>query len=289
MPTGTGAPRSTRPPEVRPDRMQDLEIRLLLQGVYERWGYDFRDYALASLRRRVRQFLLDEKLATVSAAQDRVLHDADALERLVSGLAVSVTSFFRHPGFYKTFRERALPILRTYPVVRIWHAGCSTGEEVYSMAILLEEEGLYARAQIYATDMNLTSLRAATSGSFPMSSLRDATACYVLGGGRGELGRHYRVKEGRALFDPSLRRNMVFAQHNLVTDRSFNEFNVVVCRNVMIYFNRPLQERVHALLYGSLARRGFLGLGNRESLRFTPFENRYEVVDSAERLYRKVA
>jgi len=289
MPLGPVAPETVKPAEASADPVQDLEIRLLLQAVYERYGYDFRDYALGSIRRRVRQGLQDEGLATVSALQDRVLHDTASVERLVSVLSVSMTSLFRHPGFYRAFRQRAVPILKTHPVVRVWHAGCSTGEEVYSMAILLKEEGLYDRAQVYATDMNTAALRQATTGSMPLRSLREAAACYVLGGGRGRLAQHYELRGTRAWLDPSLRQNVVFAEHNLVTDRSFNEFNVVLCRNVLIYFNRPLQERVHSLLYGSLGRRGFLGLGNRETVRFTPYEDRYEVLDGTDRLYRKIA
>jgi chemotaxis protein methyltransferase CheR len=289
MPTGAVPPESPRPAEASADPVEELEIRLLLQGVYERYGYDFRDYALSSMRRRVRQCLRDEGLPTVSALQDRVLHDKAAVVRLISVLSVSVTSLFRHPGFYRAFRQRAVPILRTYPVVRIWHAGCATGEEVYSMAILLKEEGLYERAQVYATDMNTAVLQQAAGGSVPLLSLREASACYLLAGGRASLAQYYQLRDERAWFDPSLRRNVVFAEHNLVTDRSFNEFNVVICRNVLIYFNRPLQERVHSLLYGSLGRRGFLGLGNRETVRFTPYEDRYEVLDWADRLYRKIA
>ena len=289
MSIGPVSSASPQPAEAVSDPVQDLEIRLLLQGVYERYGYDFRDYALHSQRRRVRQCLRDEGLATVSALQDRILHDPSALERLVAALSVSVTSLFRHPGFYRAFRQRAAPILRTYPVVRVWHAGCASGEEVYSMAILLREEGLYDRAQIYATDMNAAALRQATAGTVAAGTLREASSCYVLGGGRSRLAEYYTVLGALASFDPALRRNVVFAEHNLATDRSFNEFNVIICRNVLIYFNRPLQERVHSLLYGSLGRRGFLGLGSRETIRFTPYEDRYEVVDWADRLYRKIA
>jgi chemotaxis protein methyltransferase CheR len=157
------------------------------------------------------------------------------------------------------------------------------------MAILLREEGLYDRCQLYATDMNAAALRQAAAGTVAQRSLREAASCYLLAGGRARLTDYYTAQAGQAVFDPALRRNVVFAEHNLATDRSFNEFNVVVCRNVLIYFNRPLQERVHALLYGSLGRRGFLGLGNRETIRFTPYEDRYEVVDWADRLYRKIA
>jgi chemotaxis protein methyltransferase CheR len=288
MPIGPVMPASQKP-EVNVDPPEDLEIRLLLQGVYERYGYDFRDYALSSQRRRIRQFLGDEGLDTVSALRNRLLHEPAAVERLIAALSVSVTSLFRHPGFYRAFRQRAVPILKTYPVVRIWHAGCATGEEVYSMAILLREEGLYDRSQLYATDMNAAALRQAARGAVAVGTLREAASCYRLAGGRSSLAEYYKIDGGRARFDASLRRNVIFAEHNLVTDRSFDEFNVVICRNVLIYFNRPLQERVHALLYTSLGRRGFLGLGNRETTRFTPYEDRYEVVDGADRLYRKIA
>ena len=289
MVPGAVPPESHAPAEARSDPLEDLEIRLLLQAVYERFGYDFRDYALSSLRRRVRQFQRDEELSSPSALQQRVLHEPGTVERLISALSVSVTSLFRHPGFYRAFRQRAVPILRTYPVVRVWHAGCATGEEVYSMAIVLREEGLFERSQIYATDMNAAALRQAVAGTVGMSTLREAGSCYMLSGGRGSLAQYYELEGTRARFDASLRRNVVFAEHNLVTDRSFNEFNVIMCRNVLIYFNRPLQERVHSLLYDSLGRRGFLGLGNRETTRFTPYEGRYEVVDWADRLYRKIA
>jgi chemotaxis protein methyltransferase CheR len=284
-----GSPSPLRAADSSADPLQDLEIRLLLQGVYERYGYDFRDYAVTSRRRRIRQCLRDENLPSVSALQARVLHDPAAMDRLVSAFSVSVTALFRHPRFYRAFRQRAVPMLRTYPVVRIWHAGCATGEEVYSMAILLREEGLYDRSRIYATDMSAAALRQAGTGAVPLGTLREGAAGYALSGGGGRLSDYYEVRGARAVFDPALRRNVVFAEHNLVTDRSFNEFNVVICRNVMIYFNRPLQERVHALLYHSLVRRGFLGLGDRETIRFTPFEQRYEVVDWDDRLYRKVA
>ena len=194
---------------------------------------------------------------------------------------------FRDPTFYRLLRDRVLPLLRTYPLVRVWHAGCSTGEEVYSLAILLEEEGLYERCRIYATDMSSGALKRAEAGVLPLSAMRDNTANYQAAGGRGPFARFYKVHGQSAVLQASLRRNVVFAQHNLVTDQSFNEFNVVLCRNVLIYFNRALQERVHRLLYQSLGRFGFLGLGARENVRFTPHERQYQ--DLGERVYRKVA
>jgi chemotaxis protein methyltransferase CheR len=267
--------------------LEDVEIALLLEGVYRHYGHDFRDYALPSLRRRIRQAMLDEGARTVSALQAMVLHDPRSLQRLVLALSVNVTSLFRDPPFYRALRERVVPLLRTYPKVRIWHAGCATGEEVYSFAVVLEEEGLYDRCQIYATDMSESVLSAAAAGEFPLRAVREGSANYARGGGGRGFASYYSVAGDRAVMRPSLRRNVVFAQHNLVTDRSFNEFNVVFCRNVLIYFNRDLQDRVHRLLYQSLARFGFLALGAKETVQFSPYERAYQ--DLGERVYRKVA
>ena len=271
------------------DPCAELELRLLLEAVLRLYGFDFREYALSSLRRRVRHLMRDEGLPTISALQGRVLHDPKALPRLVNGLSVSVTSMYRDPGFFLAFRQQVAPILRTYPLIRIWHAGCSTGEEVYSMAALLEEEGLYDRCHVYATDMNEAALQRAASGVFPLAVMREHTARYMAAGGRRSFSEYYAVRDRQVTFHRRLRRNVVFAQHNLVTDQSFNEFNAILCRNVLIYFGRPLQERVHRLLYESLGRLGFLGLGSKETVQFTPFESRYQVFDPVHKLYRKVA
>ncbi len=279
-------------PETRPnasDPVEDLELRLLLEAVFHSYGFDFREYAPGSLRRRVRHLVREEGLPSISALQDRVLHDREALPRLVQGLAVSVTSMYRDPGFFRAFRQEVVPVLRTYPIVRIWHAGCSTGEEVYSLAALLEEEGLYDRCRIYATDMNEDALHRAARGAFPLAAMRDHTVRYLSAGGRRSFSEYYAVRDRRVVFHRRLRRNVVFAQHNLVTDRSFNEFNAILCRNVLIYFSRPLQERVHRLLYGSLGRLGFLGLGSKETVQFTPFERSYQAFDAVHKIYRKVA
>jgi chemotaxis protein methyltransferase CheR len=286
VPVTAGAKVDARPPAGDP--REELELRLLLEAVFQLYGFDFREYALSSLRRRVRHLMRDEGLSTISALQDRVLHDRKALPRLVSGLSVSVTSMYRDPGFFRAFRQQVVPLLRTYPVVRIWHAGCSTGEEVYAMAVLLEEEGLYDRCQIYATDMNEGALKKAASGTFPLAAMREHTSRYLAAGGRRSFSEYYAVRDRAAVFHPRLRRNLVFAQHNLVTDGSFNEFNAILCRNVLIYFRRPLQERVHRLLYESLGRLGFLGLGSKETVQFTPFQRRYQTVDAVQKLYRKV-
>jgi len=267
--------------------LEDLEIRLLLEGVWSCYGYDFRDYALTSIRRRVRFFMEEEGLSTVTSVQDRVLHDPLALRRFLRALSVNVTAMFRDPSFYRALREVVVPVMRTYPAVRIWHAGCATGEEVYSVAILLREEGLYDRCRLYATDINDAILRQAQRGELPLSSMRENTRQYIEAGGGHGFARWYKTRDGRAVLDPELRRNIVFAQHNLATDGSFNDFHLVVCRNVLIYFNRALQDRVHRLLYDSLVRFGFLGLGLKETARFTPHEAHYE--ELPERLYRKVA
>jgi chemotaxis protein methyltransferase CheR len=286
VPVTSAAVPGAKPPGSDP--LEDLELRLLLEAVFHFYGFDFREYAPGSLHRRVRHLVREEGLPTISALQDRILHDPEALPRLVNGLSVSVTSMYRDPGFFRAFRQQVVPVLRTYPLVRIWHAGCSTGEEVYSMAALLEEEGLYDRCRIYATDMNEDALRQAAGGSFPLAAMREHTARYLAAGGRRSFSEYYSVRDRQAIFDRRLRRNVVFAQHNLVMDRSFNEFNAILCRNVLIYFSRPLQERVHRLLYESLGRLGFLGLGSKETVQFTPFERRYQALDPAHKIYRKV-
>jgi chemotaxis protein methyltransferase CheR len=267
--------------------LEDLEIRLLLEGLWASYGYDFRDYAMSSMRRRVRFFMSEEGLSTVSSVQDRVLHDTLALQRFLRSLSVNVTAMFRDPSFYQALRETVVPVLRTYPAVRIWHAGCSSGEEVYSVAIVLQEEGLYDRCRLYATDMNDAVLAQAERGELPLASMRENTRSYIEAGGKQGFARWYTARDGRAVLAPELRRNVVFAQHNLATDGSFNEFHLVVCRNVLIYFNRTLQDRVHRLLYQSLIRFGFLGLGTKETVRFTPHEAHYQ--ELRERIYRKVA
>jgi chemotaxis protein methyltransferase CheR len=268
--------------------LERIEIELLLEAVHRHYGFDFRGYAYSSLRRRVWKRIQAEGLGTVSALQDRVLHDADVMERLLDDLSVTVTAMFRDPGFYRAFREIVVPILRTYPFIRIWHAGCSTGEEVYSMAILLHEEDLYDRARVYATDMNEAVLRRAREGIFPLDRMQEYTENYIRAGGRRSFSEYYTSGYSGALFDATLKRNVVFAQHNLVTDGSFTEFNVVLCRNVLIYFDKALQTRVHGLFYDSLTMFGILALGSKESLRFSKYDGCYEPLVQSEKIYRKI-
>jgi chemotaxis protein methyltransferase CheR len=270
------------------DDLERLEIELLLEGIFRHYGFDFRSYAYASLKRRVEKRVQAEGLRSVSALQDRVLHDPAIMEKLLLDLSVNVSAMFRDPNFYKAFREKAVPLLKTYPYIRLWHAGCSTGEEVYSMAILLEEEGLYERCRIYATDINEMVLQKAKQGIYPLDKMQEYTQNYLRAGGREAFSEYYTAKYDGALFKPSLVRNVVFAQHNLVTDRSFSEFNVILCRNVMIYFDKNLQDRVHDLFYESLVNFGVLALGSKETLKFSKHESCYEPLDAKEKIYRRV-
>jgi chemotaxis protein methyltransferase CheR len=268
--------------------LERIEIELLLEGIYRHYGFDFRSYAYASIRRRLWRRIEAEGLKTVSALQDRLLHEPAMMERVLLDLSINVTAMFRDPSFYLAFRRKVVPLLRTYPFIRIWHAGCSTGEEVYSMAILLEEEGLYERARIYATDINEVVIHRARAGIFPLERMQEYTENYIRAGGTRSFSEYYMAKYDGALFSPQLQRNVVFSQHNLVTDRSFAEFNVILCRNVLIYFDRALQMRVHGLFYESLVHLGLLCLGSKETLRLSEYEESYEELSSADRIYRKV-
>ncbi len=268
--------------------LEDTEIQLLTEGIYQHYGFDFREYSLPSLKRRIWKRVYAEGLNTISGLQEKVLHDPGCMQQLLLDLSISTTAMFRDPTFYSAFRQKVVPALRTYPFVRIWHAGCSTGEEVYSMAILLQEEGLYERCRIYATDINEAALQRAKEGIFPIDTMKENTSNYIDAGSTATFSDYYTAKYDFAIFRPSLRENIVFAQHNLVTDASFNRFNVILCRNVLIYFNAALQERVQKLFLESLEMFGILGLGAKESLRFTAVVDNYEVIDAEERLYRRV-
>ncbi len=261
---------------------------MLLEAIYQHYGFDFRGYAPGSLKRRLWRRAYAEKVETMSALQDRVLHDPAVMERLLLDLSINVTSMFRDPTFFQALREKVIPLLRTYPFIRIWNAGCSTGEETFSLAILLREEGLYERARIYATDINDQVLDRARAGVFPLEKMRDYTENYIRAGGTESFSSYYTAEGDTARFKPELIEQVVFAQHNLVSDAPFNEFNVIVCRNVMIYFGKVLQDRVHELFYESLDPFGILALGHKESIKFTKYEERYEALDAPEKLYRKM-
>jgi chemotaxis protein methyltransferase CheR len=269
-------------------KLEDIEIQLLLEGVYRYWGYDFRNYALSSLKRRIYHFMKKEGCTSISNLQALVLHNREFLEKFLLSLTVNVTSMFRDPSFYLALKKEVIPLLRTYPFIRIWHAGCSTGEEVYSMAILLEEENLYQRCRIYATDFDEAVLQKAKSGIFPLKAMQDYSSLYLKAGGNKSLSEYYTAGYDSAIMRASLRQNIIFAQHNLATDSSFNEFHIIVCRNVLIYFNQTLQQRVHELFYHSLCQFGILGLGKQESIRFTTYDQKYQEILKGEKLYRRL-
>ena len=268
--------------------LEKLEIHLLLEGIYLNYGYDYRDYAYPSIRRRVWHRIHAEKLTTISSLLDKVLHDSSYFERLIADFSINVTEMFRDPLFFKAFKENVVPLLKTYPSIRIWHAGCSTGEEVYSMAILLHEVGLYEKTKIYATDINTDVLKTAKNGCFSLEHMKKYTNNYIQAGGEQAFSDYYKVTDAGVKFHSYLTENVVFAQHNLVTDSSFNEFHVILCRNVLIYFNKALQNKVHQLFYNSLGKFGVLCLGNKESINYTAFNENYEDISSSQKIYKKI-
>jgi chemotaxis protein methyltransferase CheR len=267
--------------------VEELELELLLEALYRRHGFDFRGYAMASLRRRVWRRVHLDGLSTITALTDRILHDPAVLERLLADLSINVTEMFRDPSFHRVLREKAMPQLRTYPFVRVWNAGCSTGEEAYSMAIALHEAGLLERSRIYATDMNEGALARARTGAVPLERMQAYTDNYQRAGGTRAFSEYNEVRGPTAVFDPALTRNIVFAQHNLATDRSFNEFHLIVCRNVMIYFGRELQRHVHELFLDSLAPLGLLALGRKEAIQPAELAAAYEPLEATEKLFRR--
>jgi chemotaxis protein methyltransferase CheR len=268
--------------------VQTEELRQLLDAIFEQYGVDFRDYAYSSLKRRVLRRAIEEKAGTIADLQKLVLADPSKMERLVTALTIHVTAMFRDPAFFRVLRHEVVPILRTYPFIRLWVAGCSTGEEVYSLAILLHEEGLYSRCRIYATDLRETVLEKARAGIFPLACMQDYTRNYQHAGGQSAFAEYYTADHENVVFRPFLKENIIFATHNLVGDASFNEFHGIFCRNVMIYFNRALQDRVHRLFCDSLVTYGYLGLGRSESIRFSESHHQYEAVSVKERIFRKI-
>jgi chemotaxis protein methyltransferase CheR len=269
-------------------QIEEVEIELLLTGVAKLYGYDFRQYAHSSLLRRVRAVLRNEGLSTVSSLQERMFRDNTCMLRFVETMSVHTTTMFRDADVYLSLRREVVPILRTHPFVRIWVAGCSTGEEAYSLAILLEEEGLYERCRIYATDISNAVLERARKGICQIEAIREYTGAYQRAGGSGEFSNYYTADQKNAILRTSLGRNIIFSQHNLVCDRAFNEFHLILCRNVMIYFGHTLRARVHELFHDSLSTFGVLGVGKKESTKFTPCEAAYQEIGSGTRLYRRV-
>ena len=272
----------------RPDsKLEQLETDLLLEAVLRYYGYDFRDYEPSAVRRRIREAMLVGRCSTVSRFQDKVLREPAVLDRFLRGFSRTGLSMFCEPNFYRSFRERVVPLLKTYPFIRIWLAGCSTGEEVYSLAILLEEEDINQRSRIYATDLSEEVVKEAHAGSFRASARDEFAENYLKAGGKRSLSDYLKKKGSRLLIDPVLKRNIVFSEHNLATDGSFNEFQVIVCRDVLGNFNHKLRERAGRLIYESLSRFGVLALGAKETINELPYENDYAPLDGDGCFYQK--
>lgn len=269
------------------ETIQDFEIRILLDVLYQRYGYDFRHYSDASMKRRILRCLAVCQFSYISEIIPKLLHEGYFLEQLVHELAVGVTTMFRDPTLYHALRKHVMPDLMTHPFVNIWHAGCSTGEEVYSMAILLQEEGLHDRARLYATDLDSRAVQSASKGIYPASKLEEYEENYRQAGGKRRFSDYYRLKQGNMEMQGALRKNMVFSTHNLATDSVFAETNLILCRNVLIYFSSPLQNRALTLFQESLVRGGILCLGSQESLQFSAVEKQFDNVVADEKIYRK--
>lgn len=267
----------------------DIEQQLLIEAIYLRYHYDFRSYAQASLRRRLNAALTHFQCKTISQLQDRVLHEPEVFAGMLEYLTVQVSDMFRDPGYFRALRERVLPHLRTYPSLKIWVAGCSTGEEVYSLAVLLQEAGLLERTLIYATDINPKALQAASAGVFDVERVPVFSQNYAASGPATSLSDYYTAAYGRVVFHKSLREHMVFSDHSLATDSVFSEVHLVSCRNVLIYFERNLQDRALGLFRDALCHRGFLGLGSKESLRFSSHTGDFDDFVPEHRIYRKGA
>lgn len=265
----------------------DTEIELLLNDVLELYGYDFNLYSKASLLRRINRLYSLDKFTSFGNFRNKIITDKDYFKRFIEEITVNVTEMFRDPYFYKTIRDELLPQLATKPFIRIWHAGCSTGEEVYSMAILLQEANLLKKSLIYATDINPDVLEKAKSGIFPLSQLRQYSENYILSAGRQDFSSYYSANYGSAKFNESLSERMIFSTHNLVSDGSFNEFHLIMCRNVFIYFDKDLQQRVFNLFDASLEKLGYLAMGSKETLKFSPLFPKYKQIGK-EKIWRKI-
>lgn len=268
--------------------IENIEIDLLLEAIFSRYGYDFRDYARATVERRSRLFAKNSGFKNISELIPLILRDEIFFEKLVKEFSITVTELFRDPASYKELRDKVFPVLKTYPFIKIWHAGCATGEEVYSLAILLKQEGLYDKATIYATDFNDAALDIAKSGIYSIENMKKCTANYLAAGGTEALSDYYFAKHDSVIFDKELRKNVLFANHNLTADGVFGEMHLVMCKNVLIYFNKTLQNKVLNLFCDSLIYNGFLCLGSKESLMFTEVEDKFEVIDRNERIYKKI-
>ncbi|MCF8336011.1 MAG: protein-glutamate O-methyltransferase CheR [Bacteroidales bacterium] len=264
-----------------------IEIKLLLEAIYLKYGHDFRNYSQAHLKRRILHRLMLSNINSISEMQYKVLHEPEFMQEILTDFSINVTEMFRDPAFYLTMRKDVLPVLQTYPYIKIWHAGCSTGEEVYSMAILLEEEGLLDKTLIYATDNNETVLKVAKKAEYTTDNLKNYQKNYEKSGGKGKLSDYYEEKGSIIKFDPRFRKRIVFSEHNLVTDNVFTEVHMIICRNVLIYFNRRLQNRVIKLFHDSLMEEGILGIGSKESVDYSRFGDAFEHINKNRKIYIK--
>lgn len=270
------------------DENIDIEIKLFLEAILLKYGYDFKNYSKAHIKRRLLLRLKTANINSISEMQYKILYDKKFFRLTLADLSINVTEMFRDPLFYKVIREKIIPILKTYPFLKIWHAGCSTGEEVYSMAILLKEEGIYDRTQIYATDFNQLVLKKASDGIYSIDKIKEYTANYQKSGGNRSFSDYYTARYNSVIFDKSLKENIVFADHNLVSDSIFAEVNLIICRNVLIYFDRILQNKVIKLFEESLITGGFLGLGTKEDIRFTESSGCFTNFDATQKIFRKI-
>lgn len=268
--------------------LRDDEVETLLNDLFEVYGYDFTNYSMASLKRRINRLFALDRFLSFAEFRYRLKYDPKYMERFVEQLTVTVTEMFRDPPFYKTLRQDVLPVLGTYPLIRIWHAGCSTGEEVYSMAIMLKEANLLHKSLLYATDINPEVLEMARKGIFPLSHMKQYSENYILSGGQKDFSSYYTASYDKVIFDESLSKKMIFSAHNLVSDHSFNEFQLILCRNVLIYFDKDLQARVFDLFEESLENLGYLALGSKETLRFSNIYSRFRQLNK-EKIWRKIA
>ena len=266
---------------------ENTELQSLLEVIYQKYGYDFRHYSAASIKRRIQQRVIRSNLPNLAALQNKLLHDQNFFQTLLMDFSINVTEMFRDPSFYLALRQTIVPLLKTYPVVRIWNAGCSTGEEIYSTAILLQEEELLNRSLIYATDFNEIILQKAREGIFPLERLNVYECNYHLAGGKASFTDYYNVKNNMAILDKSLKKNIIFSTHNLATDSVFGEMHLIMCRNVMIYFDKELQNKVMGLFHESLVRRGILCLGSKESIRFTRYNQMFDELIAPEKIFQK--
>jgi len=274
---------------MRKEEIENIETDLLLEAIHKRYGHDFRNYSRGSVKRRIRNILGKTSYRTISEMISAVLHDESFFQMILYDLSITVSEMFRDPEFFKTLREQIIPYLKTHPFVKIWHAGCATGEEVYSLAIVLREEGFYDRTTIFATDFNDMALSKAMEGIYPLERMKEFTGNYQRSGGTGSFAQYYHTGYDAAILDPSLRKNITFANHNLVTDGVFSEMHLIICRNVLIYFDKTLQNRVLRLFRDSLIHGGILALGSKEALQFSELASDFKTLSEKWKIYQKIS